>query len=294
MPTNTDGQNTEPLLEPSPCDIQDDTNPGPTQADLQQSERRYRRLFEAARDGILILNADTGKVLDANPFMLELLGYDLDHFLGKQLWEIDVFTDKKANQAASAVLKKEGHIRYEHLPLKTKGGDRVEVEFVSNVYHEGNRCVIQCNIRDISERRRMELTLRRQADALAEAVDRKHQFLAMLSHELRNPLGSVLNAVQMLRLGKEAEPIQQKARDILERQVGHMTHLVDDLLEVSRLNTGKVALRLERCDARGVVERAVEAARHEIEAHGHALSVSLPSGPMWLNADPVRLEQVVV
>ncbi len=294
MPTNTDGPDTESLRKPSPCDIQDDTNPGPTQADLQQSERRYRRLFEAARDGILILDADTGMVLDANPFMLELLGYNLDHFLGKQLWEIGLFTDKEANQAASAVLKKEGYIRYEHLPLKTKGGDRVEVEAVCNVYQEGNTCVILCNIRDISERRRMELKMRRQAAALAEAVDRKDQFLAMLSHELRNPLGSILNAVQILRLRTEADPIQQKARAILERQVGHMTHLVDDLLEVSRLNTGKVALRLERCDARGVMERAVEAARHEIEAHGHALSVTLPSGPIWLNADPVRLEQVVV
>jgi len=244
VPTNTDGPNTEPPLEPSPRDIQDDNEPGPTRAALQQSEQRYRRLFEAAQDGILILDADTGKVLDANPFILELLGYDVDHFLGKQLWEIGVFTDKMANQAASAELKKAGYIRYKHLPLKTKGGDRVHVEFVSNVYHEGNTHVIQCNIRDISERRLLELKLRRQADALAEAFERKDQFLAMLSHELRNPLGSVLNAVQMLRLGKEAEPIQQKARAILERQVGHMTHLVDDLLEVSRLNTGKVALRL--------------------------------------------------
>ena len=136
--------------------------------------------------------------------------------------------------------------------------------------------------------------MHRQAEALAEVADRKDEFLAMLSHELRNPLGAILNAVQILRLKEEEDPVQQKARAILERQVGHMTHLVDDLLEVSRLTTGKVALRLERCDARGVVERAVEATRHEIEGHGHALSVTLPPGPIWLDADPVRLEQVVV
>ena len=79
----------------------------------------------------------------------------------------------------------------------------------------------------------------------------------MLSHELRNPLGSILNAVQIVRLQEEGGPIQQKARAILERQIGHMTHLVDDLLEVSRLNTGKVALRLERCEVSEVVGRAV-------------------------------------
>ena len=308
VPSNTDGPRPVSHPELIPLAIEDDSDPGWTRAALHKSEQRYRRLFETANDGILILDAETGKVIDANPFMTALLGYQLDHFLGKQLWEIGVFADKEANQAASAALKEEGFIRYEHLPLKTEGGDGVDVEFVSNVYDEGDGKVIQCNIWDISERRRLEVQMQRQSEVLTEAnqrlaeanrrlagvSQRKDEFMAILSHELRNPLGAIFNAVQIFRLKEEEDPVQQKAKAILNRQVGHMTHLVDDLLEVSRLSTGKVALRLERCEMRGVVERAVEVTRHEVEVHGHALSVTLPSDPIWLDADPVRLEQVVV
>jgi len=126
------------------------------QEELQNSETRYRRLFEAARDGILILNADTGKITDVNPFMVELLGYSRDEFLGKELWEIGLFKDKEASQAAFLELQEKGYIRYEGLPLETKEGARCEVEFVSNVYQEAGQQVIQCSIRDITERKRVE------------------------------------------------------------------------------------------------------------------------------------------
>ena len=120
------------------------------------STTRYRRLFEAARDGILILNAVTGNIIDVNPFMVELLGYSRDEFLGKELWEIGLFVDREASQAAFRELQEKGYIRYESLPLETKSGARWEVEFISNVYQEGRHQVIQCNIRDITERKRAE------------------------------------------------------------------------------------------------------------------------------------------
>jgi len=126
------------------------------QKDLQNSETRYRRLFETARDGILILNADTGSITDVNPYMVELLGYSREEFIGKELWEIGLFNDREASQAAFRALQKNGYIRYEGLPLETKHGVRREVEFVSNVYREASRQVIQCNIRDITERKRAE------------------------------------------------------------------------------------------------------------------------------------------
>src|SRR6185436_3589986 len=124
------------------------------QAALEVSEARYRRLFETAQDAILILDAEhsSGKIMDANPFVIDLLGYSLDELIGKELWEIGLFSDKEESKAAMERLQKDGYIRYEDMPLETKQGKRVEVEFVSNTYKVDGRNVIQCNIRDITER----------------------------------------------------------------------------------------------------------------------------------------------
>ena len=136
------------------------TTPKQTQDALRTSEIRYRRLFEAARDGILILNAVTLKITDVNPFMTQLLGYSPDEFLGKEVWEIGLFSDKQASQAAFRELQETGYIRYEDLPLQTRHGESRQVEFVSNVYEEDGQQVIQCNIRDISDRKQLEKTRR--------------------------------------------------------------------------------------------------------------------------------------
>jgi PAS domain S-box-containing protein len=140
--------------------IEDITERREAQTAMRASEIRYRRLFEAARDGILILDPDTRKITDANPFMTELLGYPHKELLGKELWEIGLLKDEKASQAAFRELRKKHFIRYEDLPLQTKKGERHEVEFVSNLYDEDGRKVIQCNIRDITERKRAEGALR--------------------------------------------------------------------------------------------------------------------------------------
>ena len=142
----------------------------PTQEALQTSEIRYRRLFEAARDGILILNAVTLKITDVNSFMTELLGYSRDEFLGKELWEIGFFGDKEASKDAFRELQETGYLRYDDLPLQTTGGESREVEFVSNVYKEDGHQVIQCNIRNITERKRAEGTLRRSQEQLAGVI----------------------------------------------------------------------------------------------------------------------------
>jgi len=129
-------------------------NPGiPATEDLQNSEIRYRRLFESAREGILILNFETRKIIDANPFMTELLGYRHEEFLGKELWEIGLLKDAGENVSAFQELLQKGYISYDDLPLETKAGKCRNVEFVSNVYLENGRQVIQCNIRDITERK---------------------------------------------------------------------------------------------------------------------------------------------
>jgi PAS domain S-box-containing protein len=261
---------------------------------VQTSEERYRRLFQTAKDGILILDADTLRIIDANPFMTELLGYTYDEFVGKELWEIGFFGDKQASQAAYQELQEKGYIRYDHLPLETKDGRRAEVEFVSNVYEVDHRPIAQCNIRDVSERSRLERRTQEQAEALADLHRRKDEFLAMLGHELRNPLAPILNAVQLLRLQQDESRLQQRARSIIERQVGQLVHLVDDLLEVSRISTGRIHLHLELLDLRAIVERGVETVRPLIEQRRHALTVHVPPSPIWMNGDTTRLEQVVV
>ena len=130
---------------------------------LLASEVRYRRLFESAKDGILILDADSGNIVDVNPFLMELLDFPRDHFMGKQLWEIGYFRDIAANQAAFRTLKKEKYIRYDDLPLETKSGRFIRVEFVSNLYDVSGKQIIQCNIRDITERKVSETSFRQLA-----------------------------------------------------------------------------------------------------------------------------------
>jgi PAS domain S-box-containing protein len=253
----------------------------------------YRRLFETAKDGILILDALTGKILDVNPFMEQLLDRSHAEFLGKELWQIGLFADIDANRAAFRALQEQGYVRYEHLPLETKTGPAVDVEFVSNTYVADGIEVAQCNIRDITERRRLERQVQEQSEALADLHRRKDEFLAMLSHEIRNPLPAILNAVHLLRHESCEIALHAKAAAIVERQVKQLTLLIDDLLEIARVTTGRVHLRRERSDLRVIVESAVEAARPVVERRKHDLCVSLPPEPVWLDVDACRVEQVV-
>ena len=139
-------------------DLKDDMNNLPDDAS-RRSEVRYRRLFETAQDGILILDGNTGVIQDANQFIVNLLGYSKDEIIGKELWEIGAILDKAAALNAFVILKDKGYIRYEDLPLRSKDGKLISVEFVSNTYGVNGDMVIQCNIRDISDRKELEKEL---------------------------------------------------------------------------------------------------------------------------------------
>jgi PAS domain S-box-containing protein len=144
--------------------------------------------------------------------------------------------------------------------------------------------------RDISDRKRAEAAQQEMNALLQEAGRRKDEFLAVLAHELRNPLAPISSAVEIFRLQTPADPALQSARDLLERQVRHMVRLVDDLLDASRITSGKLELRRERVALAAVVEQALDTARPHVL--GHEFTVSLPAQPVWLDADPVRLAQV--
>jgi two-component system, cell cycle sensor histidine kinase and response regulator CckA len=167
----------------------------PAEDSLRVSELRYRRLFETAQDGILILDGATGAITDANPFLLMMLEYTIDDLYGKQLWEIGPFKDIEESRKAFSILQKDDYIRYEDLPLQTKNGKRVDVEFVSNAYLVDGKRVIQCNIRDITERKGLEDQLR-QAQKM-EAVGR---LAGGVAHDFNNLLTVVIGYSELVQL----------------------------------------------------------------------------------------------
>lgn len=139
---------------------------------LADSELRYRRLFETAKDGILIIDAETGMIIDANPYLLDMLGYHHSELLGRTLWEIGMFKDVVASREAFFQLQTRQYVRYENLPLETKSHEPRQVEFISNLYLVAGAKVIQCNIRDIAERKTAETYARKINEDLRSLVDR--------------------------------------------------------------------------------------------------------------------------
>jgi PAS domain S-box-containing protein len=282
--------------------VNDDESPArdQTQSRLRISELRYRRLFEAARDGILILDAVTLRITDVNPFMTELLGYSHAEFLGKELWEIGLFSDKEASQAAFKELQRTGYLRYEDLPLQTTNGKLTDVEFVSNVYEEDSHEVIQCNIRDITERKRAEkertLLLAAAQAARAEADSAngvKDEFLATLSHELRTPLTAILGWSHLLTDRKLDKQQTARAIETITRNARAQGRLIDELLDVSRITTGKLCLDLRMVKLAPLIQAVVDDVRPAADAKRVNLEAAFNSdiGPIW--GDPDRLQQIV-
>lgn len=399
------------------CNIRDITERAQAAHALGASEARYRRLFETAQDAILILEAASGKIMDANPFVIDLLGYSLDELVGKELWEIGLFSDRQESKDAMARLKESGYIRYEDMPLETKRGKRVEVEFVSNSYMVGDLKVIQCNIRDITDRKWAEEAARisagrfrflaesmpiiiftatpdgnmdycnrqlteftavsceelcasgrasfthpdeteeddrlwrrsiesgepfqfesrfRRADGVyrwhltraaamrdaggiviwvgsstdihdrksveetlvrqyreSEALSRaKDEFLATSSHELRTPLTSILGWSELLVSGGLDPETEREALDSIRQSAKAQARLIDDMLDVSRLLTGKLELNNEPVDVAAALLLAIRAIMPSAEKKNLEVDRSFARGASRVDGDPTRLQQI--
>jgi PAS domain S-box-containing protein len=401
------------------CNIRDITERGKAARALRNSELRYRRLFETAQDAILIVNADSRRIIDANPYVINLLGYSLEELIGKELWQIGLFRDIEESKAAFDRLQRDGYIRYEDLPLETKDGKRAEVEFVSNTYDVDGEAIIQCNIRDITDRKSAEraaregaerfrflaesmpqmiftaqpkgdvdyfnqqwstftgLTLEnikdwrwtkfihpddaektsrhwrqsldtgepfesqhriRRADGVyrwhlsratpmrdaannitmwissntdiedqkrteddlsvlykeASSLNRaKDEFLATLSHELRTPMTSILGWTALLSMTTLDESTRREGIATIHRSAQVQAQLIDDVLDVSRMITGKLQLNIEPVDMEVVLRAAVTAVIPAAEAKGIRIGMTFEPGLPRLGADPFRLQQVI-
>jgi PAS domain S-box-containing protein len=210
-------------------------------AQLEASEIRHRRLFETTNDGILILDAQTAKVLEVNRFMIDLLGYDHNYFVGKELWEIGVFKNVDSARAAMGLLQTTGGSRYENLPLLRRDGREIPVEFVSNVYLEGTRSFIQCNVRDITNRRLAEAELRRAQDMLQSVMDNSAAGI-LVFEAVRDtvPGGTIVDFEFRLANPAAERMLKRRAQDLIGKRLltvlpGNLTTgLFDRYVEVVR------------------------------------------------------------
>jgi PAS domain S-box-containing protein len=253
-----------------------------------------RSLIESNIDA-MIATDPRGIITDVNKQMEALTGCTRDELIGAPFK--GYFTDPERAEAGIKQVLAGGKVTDYELTARARDGQETVVSYNATTFYDRDRKLqgVFAAARDVTERSRFEMQMRDQAAKLSDLHRRKDEFLAMLSHELRSPLAPIANAVQLLGLQRESEnTIQRQARGIIERQMGQLQHLVDDLLEVSRITTGRVQLRRESIVLSGIVEVAVETVRPLIEQRRHELTVSLPPEPIWLHADAARLEQVVV
>jgi PAS domain S-box-containing protein len=267
--------------------IEDITQRKQVDALLRESEQRLASLIESSNDAIISKSLD-GIIQSWNLAAERLFGYTTDQAVGRPISLI--IPANRAEEEERIIARTRAGERVEHFDTVRVRSDGMPVEVsltISPIKDAAGRIVGASKIaRDITDQKRLQAEMR-------EADRRKNEFLAMLAHELRNPLAPIRNAVQILRLsGADAQAVSA-ASEMMERQVGQMVRLVDDLLDVSRISQGKIELRKGRIELASAVNHAVEAARAMYQSMNHELTVTLPPQPIYMNADPTRLAQVV-
>ena len=269
---------------------------------LRTSELRYRRLFESAQDGILILDGETGEIIDVNPFLLDLLNYHFQDMVGLKLWEIGQFKDIAANRESFERLQKNQYIRYEDLPLVTKDGKKIQVEFVSNVYLVDGQHIIQCNIRDISARAKVQEVSRTHLTALLVENKTKDEFLAALSHELRTPLSAISSMLDVLELqqslanmsdAQTPTELDRSGLKLVRRNVHILVSLINELLDLTHISRGDIHLELATIDAHHAIGDALRDVVTQLKAKRIDLRVNLRAEFRHIKVDNSKFHRII-
>jgi PAS domain S-box-containing protein len=264
-----------------------------TEKALQESEERFRLLVESVKDYAIFMMDPEGRVVSWNAGAERIKGYKEGEIIGQHFSVFYTPEDRqdRGPQRGLTTAKDEGTFEDEGWRVR-KDGTRFQAHVViTPVYDEaGTHRGFAKITHDVSERRKWEQEHLRER----EASIRKDQFLAVLSHELRNPLAPIRNVSQVLTQQAASTPALRQACEMLDRNVGAMTRLVDDLLDLSRIASGKVQINKELVEVSVITERGAEMARPVIDARRHNLTVTLPKDPMWVEGDPVRLGQIVM
>ena len=262
---------------------------------LAEAEVRMRSVVNHVLDAIITID-ERGTITTFNPAAEKIFGYPAVEIIGQSVNLLMPEPDRSRHDDYIGHYLATGEARIigrgREVLGRRKDGSVFPMDLAVTEFRIESRRFFTGIARDITDRKRLEQQLNQRLEQLAEADVQKNDFLAMLAHELRNPLAPLRNALHLVRPGARPELIEQ-ARSMMERQVEHMVRLVDDLLDLSRIVRNKIELRKEPVDLESAVTRAVETAQPVIDAHGHRLLISMPQGPVTVQGDLIRLSQVI-
>lgn len=266
-----------------------------TEERLRKSEERFDLAVKGSHEGVWDWNIQTGSVYFSDR-SLEMLGYAPNEVASAQeTWREGIHPDDWPRVRQSLQLHLKERVPYDvEFRKQAKDGEyrwfRSRGAAVRNAWGEPTR--MAGSVSDITDRKILEEQVRQRVEQLAEGDRRKDEFLATLAHELRNPLAPLSNALAILKAAGDNPQTFRQMREIMERQLGQMVRLIDDLLDVSRISRGKIELRLEATDLASVIHQALEICKPLSDKAAHRLDIDLPMQPAYIRADPVRMAQV--
>jgi PAS domain S-box-containing protein len=259
------------------------------EAALRESEESYRTLVEQVKDYAIFRTDTAGRAITWNEGVRRVLGFDEHDFIGKDLTHVIFLPEDVRNGTAQEELDtaaSRGVATNDRWMMRKDGTPFFAFGVTTALRDQHGRLIGFTKVmRDMTARKALE-------DALKEADRRKDEFIATLAHELRNPMGPIVNAAMLLRQGQPTDSRLQWSCEVIDRQVKHLTRLLHDLLDISRISTGKIELLKERLTLSQALRSAMESSQPLMEQRAHSLEVTLPSEPVFLHGDPVRLAQV--
>jgi len=249
---------------------------------LQESELMFRRLFESAQDGILIMDAEHGNIIDVNPYLLQLLETTRDELQGRPLHATRFFHENPVLQGIPKELSEKLSVLHDDVVVMTAAGREIDVEVRASWYYVGQRRVIQWHLRDISERKKIDKI--------------KSEFVSMVSHELRTPLSAIKEGVEIVADGTQGKlsANQKECLEIALSNIRRLNRLIGDILDISKIQSNLLTVRLVACDVTEVVDQVYHLAKIEIEKSGLVLVTDIEKRLPRVVADRDRLIQILV